>query len=145
MDDIEEVFKFASTGRLGLLAVDMSVHEVLRLMGMPDGITGELPAIYVYDDLQLGISGDGILWYLAVEPSGSAMVVPSPIGSGSEGITPSMSEFMNYLHSQGEDAVRCEPFAAGEFWWRIPSSGVLLSFDDECILTAAHYSDTSLA
>lgn len=144
MGDVEKVFEFASTGRLGPLAVGASVYEVMSVMGTPDGVTGELPAIYAYGDLQLGFSEDGILWHLAVEPCGLKMVLPSPIGSGGEATAPSMSEFMSYLRRKGEGVVRCEPFVAGEYWWQISRSGVLLSFDDEGFLAAAHRSDSSL-
>ncbi|WAL67747.1 hypothetical protein ORV05_08220 [Amycolatopsis cynarae] len=144
MGDVEKVFEFAGTGRLGSLTVGASVCEVLGIMGTPDGVTGELPAICAYGDLQLGFSGDGILWHLAVEPSGLAMVLPSPIGSGDEATTPSMSEFMSHLRRKVERVVRCEPFVAGEYWWLISGSGVLLSFDDQGFLVAAHRSDPSL-
>ncbi|WP_143661881.1 hypothetical protein [Streptomyces glaucescens] len=39
---------------------------------------------------------------------------------------------------------QCEPFTAGEVWWRLPDSKTLLSFEDDGFLAAAHRSEPAL-
>jgi len=138
------VFEFSRTGRLGFLAIGVPVARVMVQLGTADGVTAGSPSIHAFRDVQLGFSRKGILWHIAVEPSGHVMTLPQPIGPA-EGIpTPKVFDFLRYLRTFSVAVEKCEPFSSGEFWLRVGGSGVLLNFDEEGFLTAAHYSETSL-
>ncbi|MGW2487101.1 hypothetical protein ACWCV9_07740 [Streptomyces sp. NPDC001606] len=50
----EELVTYFMSGRLAGLPLGMPLAEVSRLLGSPDGVTGPLPALHAYGDLQLG-------------------------------------------------------------------------------------------
>jgi len=135
----EQLVEFCVSGRLGGLHIGVSVAEVSELLGEPDGVTGPLPAVHLYGDVQLGFSADGTLWHLAVEPGGPQIVLPG-------GDVPSMTlkDFAAFAKEKGVAFEQCEPFTAGELWWRLPDSKTLLSFEDDGILSAAHRSEPAL-
>ncbi|MYX38063.1 MULTISPECIES: hypothetical protein [unclassified Streptomyces] len=118
---------------------------MLDAAGDPDATTGPLPAIYAYGDLQLGFSKGGILWHLALEPSGREMVLPGPLGVRNRVKNFTLQEFMDIAKAAGERVGKCEPFVSGESWWQISGSGVFADFDEEGLMVAAHYSDQRFA
>ncbi|MEV4604419.1 hypothetical protein AB0K15_44570 [Amycolatopsis sp. NPDC049253] len=130
---------------MGDFNVGMSLAAVLEAVGDPDATTGPLPAIYAYGDIQLGISQREILWYIAIESSGSDVVIPGPCGARCMVQNFTRSEFMNVAQSSGRMAVKSEPFVSDEYWWNISGSGVFVEFDEDGLMAAAHYSDRALA
>ncbi|MEV5731115.1 hypothetical protein ACFV83_22760 [Streptomyces pharetrae] len=135
----EQLAEFCVSGRLGSLHIGVSVTEVSELLGEPDGVTGPLPAMHLYGDVQLGFSVSGTLWHLAVEPCGPRITLP-------EGDVPSMTleDLAAFAEEKGLILEQCEPFTAGEVWWRLPDSKTLLSFEDDGLLAAAHRSEPAL-
>lgn len=140
-----QVVEFCRSGRFENFEVGANLAAVLDAIGDPDAITGPLPAIYAYGDLQLGFSEDGILWHLALESSGMEIVLPGPLGvrSGVKNVT--LREFVDAAEAAGGRVEECEPFVSGETWWQISGSGVFVDFDEEGLMVAAHYSDRRYA
>lgn len=134
-----QLAEFCVSGRLGGLHIGVSVTEVLEMLGEPDGVSGPLPAMHLYGDVQLGFSAGGTLWHLAVEPCGPRIALPGRV-------VPSMTlkDLAAFAEEQGLALDQCEPFTAGEVWWRLPDSKTLLSFEDHGFLAAAHRSEPAL-
>ncbi|MET9677681.1 hypothetical protein ABZY68_32000 [Streptomyces sp. NPDC006482] len=140
-----QVVEFCRSGRFENFEVGISLAAVLDAAGDPDAITGPLPAIYAYGDLQLGFSEGGILWHLALEPSGMEIVLPCLLGVRSRVKNFTLQEFMDNAEATGERVEKCEPFVSGESWWQISGSGVFVDFDEDGLMAAAHYSDRRFA
>jgi hypothetical protein len=135
----EQLAEFCVSGRLGGLSTGMPVAEVSDLLGEPDGVTGPLPAMHLYGDVQLGFSASGTLWHLAVEPGGPRIALP-----GGEVPAITLKDLAALAEEKGLALEQCEPFAAGEVWWRLHDSKTLLSFEDDGFLAAAHRSEPAL-
>ncbi|WP_432868607.1 hypothetical protein [Microbispora rosea] len=142
----DPISDFAVRGSLGSLRLGMRRSELLAEFGPPEGSTGQPegePVMWCYDDIQIGLSGHHVVWYFAIEPSGSRITLPAPMRLGRIE-APAKDVLLRDLASRGEAVEECAPYAPDELWWRVPSSGVLMSFSDEGLLDNLHISDTSL-
>ncbi|WP_326837582.1 hypothetical protein VSH64_22285 [Amycolatopsis rhabdoformis] len=137
--------EFFKRGRFEDFKVGISVAEVLEVAGDPDAITGPLPAIHLYGDLQLGFSEGGVLWYIALEPSGPEMALPGLPGARVRVKNFTFEEFANEAEVEGRLVVKCEPFVPGEYWWKFMGAEVFVQFDESGLLSVAGYSDRRLA
>ncbi|MFC9931008.1 hypothetical protein [Streptomyces sp. NPDC127190] len=79
---------------------------------------------------------------MAVEPYGPEISVPA-LGPNTPNLT--LGEIAAIAEKRGVSLEQCEPFAAGEVWWRMNSSKTVLSFGEDGFLEAAHHSDPALA
>ncbi|GLX05469.1 hypothetical protein [Microbispora sp. NBRC 16548] len=143
---LDPIINFAVRGALDPLRLGMHRSELLAALGPPQGTTGQpegKPVMWCYDDLQIGLSGHHMVWYIALEPSGSRITLPAPMRPGPIE-APAKDALLRDLASRGEAAEECAPYAPGELWWRVPASGVLMSFCADGPLDNIHISDRSL-
>ncbi|TKK87946.1 hypothetical protein FDA94_15400 [Herbidospora galbida] len=140
MSEMIKLWEFALTGRLGFVALGMSLDDVLRRMGPADGVTTGTPSIYAFGDVELGFSEANVLWLIMVEPRGD-LILPPPIGSGEAFPAPKLPEIIAYLQNMNEDVEWIEPYVPGEKWLRVCRSGVHLKFDDDGVLQTAGFSE----
>ncbi|MFF4600698.1 hypothetical protein [Amycolatopsis sp. NPDC001319] len=139
------VVEFFKSGRLGSYTAGTLIAAVWEEAGDPDATTGSLPAMHAYGDLQLGFSKHGVLWYLALEPSGSDLVLPGPRGARETVQNFTRTEFVDGAEVGGEVTVRSESFVSGEYWWSISGSSVFVEFDEEGLMAVAQYAERRLA
>ncbi|MEU7885651.1 hypothetical protein AB0B54_09135 [Microbispora bryophytorum] len=143
---LDPITDFAARGALGPLRLGMHRSELLAELGPPDGTTGQPegePVMWCYDDLQIGLSGHHVVWHIAIEPSGSRITLPAPMRPRMIE-APAKDTLLRDMASRGEAAEECVPYAPGESWWRVPTSGVLLSFREDGSPNNIHLSDSSL-
>ncbi|MEV0069645.1 MULTISPECIES: hypothetical protein [unclassified Amycolatopsis] len=136
-----QVLNFFRSGQLDNFKPGIMLAAVLDVVGDPDAVTGPLPAIYAFGDLQLGFSEGGILWYLAIEPSGGDIILPGPSGAPSRVDNFTLKELMDNARVSGEELSKCEPFVSGEYWWRISGARVFIDFDEAGLMNVAQCAD----
>jgi hypothetical protein len=143
---LDPIADFAVRGALGPLRLGMHRSELLAALGPPEGTTGQPggePVMWCYEDLQIGLSGHRVVWYIAIEPSGSRITLPAPMRPGPIE-APAKDALLRDLASRGEAAEECAPYVSDELWWRVPTSGVLMSFCEDGPLDNIHISVSSL-
>ncbi|MGI5162171.1 hypothetical protein [Microbispora sp. CA-102843] len=124
----------------------MHRSELLAELGPPEGTTGQPEGDAVswcYADLELGLSVRHLVWYIAIEPSCFRITLPARMHLGPIE-TPAKDTLLRDLASRGEAVEACAPYVPDELWWRVPASGVLMSFSEDGWLDNVHTSDRSL-
>ncbi|MEV4293414.1 hypothetical protein [Microbispora rosea] len=142
----DPITDFAVRGTLSCLRLAMRRSELLTELGPPEGSTGQPegePVMWCYDDIQIGLSGHHVVWHIAIEPSGSRITLPAPVCPGRIE-APAKDALLRDLASRGEGVEECTPYVPDELWWRVRTSGVLMSFSDEGLLDNLHICNTSL-
>ncbi|MBX6384117.1 MAG: hypothetical protein IRZ07_14285 [Microbispora sp.] len=142
----DPIIDFAVRRVLSPVRLGMRRLELLARLGPPEGTTGQPagePVMWCHDDLQIGLSGHGVVDYIAVEPAGSRIAPPAPIQLGPIE-TPTKDTLLRGLASRGEAAVECTPFVPDETWWRVPTSGMLMFSCEDGRLNNIHLSSRHL-